>query len=52
MLDALFMAKNSNRDMFSRTERPAKPAPGGVDVGGVTIGYLLSALADAKNDDQ
>src|ERR1700716_3328397 len=52
MLGAVLMAKHSNRDMVSRTERPAAPAPGRLDVGSVTIGYLLSTLADRKNDDQ
>jgi hypothetical protein len=52
MLDAVLMAKYSNRDMVSRLERPAKPALGGIDVGGVTIGCLLSTLAVGKNDDQ
>jgi hypothetical protein len=52
MLDAVLMAKHSNRDLVSRTEGPATAAPGGFDVGGVTIGRLLSALADGKHDDQ
>ena len=52
MLDAVFMAKHSSRDTVSRLERPAKPAPGELDVGGVTIGRLLSVLADGKHDDQ
>jgi hypothetical protein len=52
MLDAVLMAKHSNRDAVSRLERPAKPAPGRLDVGGVTIGCLLSTLAVGMNDDQ
>jgi hypothetical protein len=38
--------------MFSRSERPATPAVGGLDVGSATIGCLLSILADRKEDDQ
>jgi hypothetical protein len=52
MLDAVLMVKDSNRDMVSRSERPAMPAPGELDVGSVTIGCLLSTLAVGKNDDQ
>ena len=52
MLGAVLMAKHSNRDMVSPSERPATPASGGLDVGAVTIGRLLSALADGKLDDQ
>jgi hypothetical protein len=52
MLDAVLMAKHSNRDMVSRTEIAATLAPGGLDVGSVTIGCLLSTLADRTNDDQ
>ena len=52
MLDAVFIAKHSSRDMVSPSERPATLASGGLDVGGVTIGRLLSALADGKHDDQ
>jgi hypothetical protein len=52
MLDAVLMAKYCNRDTVSRLERPAKPAPGELDVGGVTIGRLLSTLADGKHVDQ
>lgn len=52
MLDAVLMAKHSNRDMVSRSERPATPALGALDVGSATIGFLLSTLADRKNDDQ
>ena len=52
MLDAVLMAKLSNRNMVSRPERPATPALGVLDVGSVTIGSPLSTLADRKNDDQ
>jgi hypothetical protein len=38
--------------MASRTERPATPGPGWLDVGSATIGCLLSILADRKNDYQ
>jgi len=52
MPDAVLMAKYSNRDTVSGLERPAKPAPEGLDVGGMTIGCLLSTLAVGKSDDQ
>jgi hypothetical protein len=50
--DAVFNVKNSVANMSSRRERPAKLMPGRLDVGGVTIGYLLPALADGKDDDR
>ena len=49
--DAAFMAKNAVANMSSRRERLAKPTPGRLDVCGVTIGCLLPALADGKDDD-
>jgi hypothetical protein len=52
MLGAVLMAKYSDRDMVSRSERPATPALGGLGVASVTMGCLLSTLADSKNDDQ
>jgi hypothetical protein len=52
MLDAVLMTKHFNRDMVSRSERPATPALGGLDVASVAMGCLLSTFADRKNDDQ
>jgi hypothetical protein len=52
MLGAVLMAKHANRDTVSRSERPAMPALGELDVASVTMGGLLSTLADRKNDDQ
>jgi hypothetical protein len=52
MLDAVLMAKHCNGDLFFRSERPATPLLGGLDVGSATIGRLRSTVADRKNGDQ
>jgi hypothetical protein len=50
--DAVFMAKDAVQNLSSARERLGKPIAGQFDFGRVTIGYLLPALADRKDDDR